>query len=145
MVYPLALLLFSTPVVDAPSGRELEQQLASVSALRIEELAELKAAAEVRKLQHQLQVAQLAAQIAEVKPQPATRVIATENPLNTLKVMGVVGMDTQLRVWLQGDSRPYFVSVEVPGPNGLKLVRKGHQLTLVQGQWRRDIALTEVR
>lgn len=143
MVYPLTLLLLSTPVTEVRSLPELEQQLASVSALRIEELAELTAAAEVRKLQHQLQVAELEAKIAEVTP-GATAVHSTsENPLSKLQVLGVIGMDAKVRVWLQGENQTFFIGLEAPGPNGLVLVQKGKELALQQGQWQRDLPTLE--
>jgi len=143
MVYPLTLLLLSTPVVETVAVHELEQQLASVSALRVEELAELTAAAEVRKLQHQLQVAQLEAKIAEVNPRTQNQVTVTENPLSKLQVLGVIGIASKVRVWLQAENQAFFLGLDAPGPNGLTLVRNGEELALQQGQWRRELAVTE--
>ncbi|WP_417688239.1 hypothetical protein [Pseudidiomarina sp.] len=143
MVYPLTLLLLSTPVVETAAVHELEQQLASVSALRVEELAELTAAAEVRKLQHQLQVAQLEAKIAEVNPRTQNQVTVTENPLSKLQVLGVIGIASKVRVWLQAENQAFFLGLDAPGPNGLTLVRNGEELALQQGQWRRELAVTE--
>lgn len=143
MVYPLTLFLLSTPVADTVAVPKLEQQLASVSALRIEELAELTAAAEVRKLQHQLQVAQLEAKIAEVNPHTQAQKVVTENPLSKLQVLGVIGVASKVRVWLQAENQAFFLGLDAPGPNGLMLIRNGAELALQQGQWRRELAVTE--
>lgn len=143
MMYPLTLFLLSTPVVDALSASELEQQLASVSALRIEELAELTAAAEVRKLQHQLQVAKLERQIADLVPGQAQDSTLAENPLSKLKVLGVIGLDAQVKIWLQDGQQAFFVGLEAPGPNGLRVVANGDGYTLRQGRWLRQLPQVE--
>lgn len=143
MVYPLTLLLLSTSVTETNSLAELEQQLASVSALRIEELAELTAAAEVRKLQHQLQVAELEAKIAEVAPGTTVVNSTSENPLSKLQVLGVIDMDEKVRVWLQDENTTFFIGLEAPGPNGVILVQKGKELALQQGDWQRNLPILE--
>lgn len=143
MVYPLTLLLLSTSVTETHSLAELEQQLASVSALRIEELAELTAAAEVRKLQHQLQVAELEAKIAEVAPGTTVVNSTSENPLSKLQVLGVIDMDEKVRVWLQDENTTFFIGLEAPGPNGVILVQKGKELALQQGDWQRNLPILE--
>ena len=98
MVYSLTLLLLSQPVPVVTENPELQQQFAKVTALRIEELAELTAAAQVRKLQHQLEVAELKAKIAQVQAPKTARVEATSDPLAHLQVLGVVGINASVQV-----------------------------------------------
>lgn len=143
MVYSLTLLLLSQPVPVVTENPELQQQFAKVTALRIEELAELTAAAQVRKLQHQLEVAELKAKIAQVQAPKTASVEATSDPLAHLQVLGVVGINASVQVWLRDAEKSFFISPNRPGPKGLQLVRKQHQWVLKQGDFQRVITLSE--
>ncbi|CAB0149545.1 hypothetical protein PSI9734_00109 [Pseudidiomarina piscicola] len=127
----------AVPATNTP----LQQQLKQVSELRIEELEELKSAAQVRRLQHQLQVAQLRQQITEVTtgqvtatgPQPST-----SHGLDNVNLLSVVRNGQQVTIWLQRGEKRFSVQPNRSNGEQLQVQLQRDELILRQaGEQRR--------
>lgn len=143
----LLFLLFSetgAQPVTAPVVEPLQEQLRQVSELRNEELAELRAAARVRKLQHELQVAQLRQQISALgKPaaQAEANGPAVEHPLAGLELLSVVRSGEQVRIWLQHAEQRFSVQPNSRNAHALEVQLQANLLTLAQGDHERTFYL----
>lgn len=144
--FSIWLLMFSetvaTPAVAAPPP--LQEQLRHVSELRNEELAELRAAAQVRKLQHELKVAQLRSQISaldEPDRAPESASPVPEQPLAALELLSVVRSGEQVRIWLQRAQQRFSVQPNDANAYDLEVKLQHNRLTLAQGQHQRTFYL----
>lgn len=141
MIFVGLLILLSQPLATSNDNIALQQQLAKVKALRLEELAELTAAAQVRKLQHELQVAELKVKINGLTPHRSQPIEPRENPLSHLQILGAIDIDASLRVWLQNADKTFLLGLDESGPNGLRLQLDGNNLRVIQGSWQRLLPL----
>ena len=89
---------------------ELAQQLQQVSQLRIDELAELRAAAQVRKLQYELQAAQLRSEIAAIDAPSHAVPMAAQESLAGLRLQSVIRTDRQLWVRLSDAEKQWLLT-----------------------------------
>ncbi|MGQ4276299.1 hypothetical protein ACQ5ES_04545 [Pseudidiomarina sp. E22-M8] len=144
--FSLWLLVFNEAVATPPAVVQpaLQQQLQQVSELRTEELAELRAAAQVRKLQHELKVAQLRNQIsALVEPDLGVKnsVQELEHPLAALELLSVVRSGEQVSVWLQRAQQRFSVQPNTTNAHNLQVQLQRNRLTLVKGPHERTFYL----
>lgn len=141
-----ATLLVSVEIVaesTAPLSPQLQEQLQRVSALRQIELAELAAAAQVRKLQHELQVAQLQQQIRDLAA-PVRQTSAKEegdDPLQSARLVGVAQIQQQRHVWFTVAEQLVSLKVGEAHWLGLKVEHIGNRLRLQHGRYSRDFML----
>lgn len=140
------LLVFSEAVATPPVAvpPPLQEQLRHVSELRNEELAELRAAAQVRKLQHELKVAQLRSQIsalAEPAVAPESSTAAPEHPLAALELLSVVRSGEQVHIWLQRAQQRFSVQPNAANAYNLEVELQHNRLTLIQAPHQRSFYL----
>ncbi|MDN7134737.1 hypothetical protein [Pseudidiomarina terrestris] len=151
IAFSLCFMLFSEVGVQAApqlTPEPLQEQLRQVSELRNEELAELRAAARVRKLQHELQVAQLRHQISALDQPDTSAQLAEavpEHPLAALELLSVVRSGEQISIWLEHAQQRFSVQPERSNAyaldvrlqaNRLTLKQDGHERTFyLQGEW----------
>lgn len=140
--FSLWLVVFSEAVATPPLAvpPPLQEQLRHVSELRNEELAELRAAAKVRKLQHELKVAQLRNQITAIDEPvraPDSTLPTPEQQLAALKLLSVVRSGDQVRIWLQRGQQRFSVQPNDANAYNLEVELQHNRLTLAQGPHQR--------
>ena len=121
---------------------ELAQQLQQVSQLRIDELAELRAAAQVRKLQYELQAAQLRTEIASLGTGAKLTPQAASNSLAGLRLQSVI--QTEQRIWVRlGDADQQWVLSPENSHSGFELELDKDQLIVRRDGAQRRFSLPE--
>ncbi|WP_411360573.1 hypothetical protein [Pseudidiomarina sp. YC-516-91] len=121
---------------------ELAQQLQQVSQLRIDELAELRAATQVRKLQYELQAAQLRSEIANIDAPSNALPVAEQASLAGLRLQSVIRTDQQLWVRLS-DAEQQWLLTPAHSEHGFVLEVEAQQLIVSRAGAQRRFHLPE--